>query len=273
MPAYLLGFMVFVGSSCSTGLEDEHCGESVELTTMTYNLANASGQTQENLAGHIASIAPDFVAVQECGDCEELIGRLPSRYALSASPRSGVTTVYDSSTWKSTDEDFFRLGLNDDGWGERVLQWARFEHLDTGHCVNVFSTHWCVSVRSPDDACNVERQLAYTSDTLSILDSHSSERAPAILAGDFNVFDDFENGRVVEELAGSLRDVYRAHMPAGDATTFQGNEWAPAGRIDYIFASEPVEVLDSYIDKETLEGKAASDHYPVIGQLRFEVSE
>ncbi|MCP4448743.1 MAG: hypothetical protein GY811_25930 [Myxococcales bacterium] len=253
--------------SCSDPLVgDKNCGDPVALRMMSYNVAQQVG---EPLAAQITDTEPDFVAVQECADCDELLERLPSHYAMSAPPRSGVTMLYDSSSWEPTHTSFVTLGINDDGWGERVLHWARFQHRDSDHCVNTFSTHWCVTIRNSDDQCTVDQQLAYVDETLNYAFEREAPLAPVLLAGDFNVFDGFEDGTVIETLTGAgLIDVFRSHRPTEDATTFQGNSWAPPGRLDYIFASSPVEVLDAYIDR-SLPSDEGIDHFPVVTTLRF----
>lgn len=140
--------------------------------------------------------------------------------------------------------------------------------------MNTYSTHWCVTIRSPDDNCEVAQQLAYADATLEHILEHSAPRAPVLLAGDFNVFDVFEACQVVEYLTSSgLTDVFRSLNPDADGTTFQGNSWAPPGRLDYVFATFPVDLLDTYIDRDSLPSGDGSDLYPVIATLRFELPE
>ncbi len=253
---------------------DEGCGDPVELRIMSYNVANKSGNTLETIADHITATQADFVALQECANCDELRELLPSTYNLET-PRSGVSILYDHSQWLPTHSDFLTLGVDDDGWGERVLHWTRFEQLDSlaaegsGHCVNVYSTHWCVPIRNPDDECDVSLQLGYAEKSLHFLEERQADRAPSLLAGDFNVFDGFETGAVIEHLTSAgLIDVLRASGSTDMGPTFQGNSWAPAGRLDYIFADSEVDIVDAYIDRSVPDG-AGSDHYPVVSTLRF----
>ena len=247
---------------------DDGCGDPVEMRIMSYNVANQSGNALETIADHIAATNADFVALQECANCDEMRELLPTTYGLEVA-RSGVSILYDQSQWLPTHADVLSLGVDDDGWGERVLQWARFEHLDSGHCVNVYSTHWCVTVRNVDDACDVGRQLGYADKSLRFIEERQADRAPSLLAGDFNVFDGFEAGLVVEHLKGAgLVDLLRASGSDDAGPTFQGNSWAPAGRLDYIFADSMVDMVDAYIDRSVQDGMG-SDHYPVVSTLRF----
>ena len=170
--------------------------------------------------------------------------------------------LYDATRWELRDRGRIALGDDDDGWGPRYAEWGLF--ADGGERgIVVYSTHWCVTIRSPDDACDAERQLDYADSILDAIDPG----LPAVVAGDFNVFDDFEDGQVVAYIKDAgLVDAYRSMNPTGDATTFIGNDWAPSGRIDYIFATAPVDVIAADIRSAP---DAASDHHAVTATLAF----
>lgn len=235
------------------------------VSAMTFNLANRLGEPPagDAIAAHIADAGADFVAVQEANDGQWLVDRLPARYALTDLPEAGVGLIYDATRWELREHGRIALGDNDDGWGPRYAAWGLFaEGGERG--IAVYSTHWCVTIRRPDDACDFARQLDYADHILDVIDPG----LPAVVAGDFNVFDDFEDGPVVSYMTeAGLIDAYRAMNPTGDATTFIGNDWAPSGRIDYLFATEPVEVLAAEI--RSTAGEDASDHYAVTATLAF----
>ncbi len=265
--------LIALGLAAAVGCGDDDdvvCGTPVPLTLMTYNVANQTGENGENIAAHITARAPDFVAAQECSECEWLVAKLPVRYRLTAPPRAGVAILYDADSWALENEGVFVLGDDDDGWGERVARWARFSNLETAHCLYVYSTHFCATARSPDDACDVDRQLDYADTVLTHIDSRVVIEAPVLLAGDLNVFDGFEDGAVIQEiLASGLVDVFREAEPTADGTTFEGNDWAPAGRLDYVFATPPVEVSDAVIDRDAIAAGEGSDHYAVLATVEF----
>ena len=245
-------------------------GDPVPITAMTYNLANATSVRAQTIAQHIEGVSPDFVGAQECGECPSFVEQLPPAYELVADARAGVALFYDASTWQVEEQNSVRLGNNDDLWGERVASWARFLHLETNQEVRLYSTHWCVTVRSSDDECDEVRHLEYAETLLGDIVC-ASDDAPVMVLGDFNVFDGFDQGLVVETLVGSgLNDVFRSANPSADGTTFQGNDFAPAGRIDYVFASEPVEVLSSKIERDAIPDGQGSDHYAVTATVLFE---
>lgn len=98
-----------------------------------------------------------------------------------------------------------------------------------------------------------------------------------VLAGDFNAGEGEPPYRaLVDQDAGpgsGLIDAYRAAHPEprGDEGTFSGfNAEAERGRrIDWILHNRVVETLDCTIDRELVEGVLASDHDPVIAELRY----
>lgn len=68
-------------------------------------------------------------------------------------------------------------------------------------------------------------------------------------------------------LDGGLVDVLRA-VSTDPTPTFQGNSWAPPGRIDYLFAASPLHVSSAIIDSSA-PLNTGSDHRPVIATLSF----
>jgi endonuclease/exonuclease/phosphatase family metal-dependent hydrolase len=233
--------------------------EPLTLSVVSYNVANATGDAAELVADQLATMAPDFAAVQECGSCSSIAGD----YALIAG-RAGVALLYDDDSWQRLAHGVISLGNNDDGWGERVALWGQFANRHSGGQLTIYSTHWCVPIRADDDACDDARQMEYADRLLATVPGR------AVVAGDLNVFDGFEDGEVIARLRGAgLVDAYRVAEPSAGGDTFTGNDWAPPGRIDYIFATPPVEVIDAYIDRDSLPAGAGSDHYPVFAALRF----
>jgi endonuclease/exonuclease/phosphatase (EEP) superfamily protein YafD len=248
--------------------------EAVPVTAMQYNLAGhdtleANQWKGENIAAHITDTAPDFVTAQECSDCDWLLAQLPARYELTAEPRAGVTIMFDADTWLIEDDGVFILGNNDDGWGERPASWALFSHLEIDYRLYVYSTHWCMLVRSDTDDCTDQRQVEYADMILEHIAQQDCQ-APVILGGDLNVFEGFDQSRPVARLidAGFV-DLFRVLHPDDEVITYQGNSWSPPGRVDFIFGIAPVTVLSAIVDDETLSFDEGSDHYAVIAEVQF----
>jgi len=236
------------------------------VTMVSFNVAGADAIADpivgQAIADQIAGLEPAFAALQECVSCDALLQKLPDRYALvEGGEDSEVAVLYDEDTWIVVDTGTIVLGDDDDGWGRRDARWAKLAHLDGSAPVYVYSTHWCVPVRSRHDSCDVDRQLAYGR---TLLRDIAHRNAPVLLGGDFNVFDGFESGPVIDLLVGDgLLDTLRAVTDA-PVITFEGNSWAPAGRIDYVFATAPAEVVAASVASES-----ASDHRPVSATIAY----
>lgn len=223
------------------------------VTAVTFNVA---GKSDPELANELLSLRPDFVALQESDGA--LVEQMPTHEMVDEIERVGI--AYLADRWRVIYDGVITFG-DHDRWGPRVARWARMSELGTGAEVVVYSTHLCVPIRAPDDPCDTDRQLAHARLLVTHMRSHD---APIVLGGDLNVFDGFEDGPVVRYLASNgFVDTLRA-VSDDDVTTFEGNSWAPAGRIDYVFASQPVLVLDASVVAESL-----SDHRPVIATLQF----
>jgi endonuclease/exonuclease/phosphatase family metal-dependent hydrolase len=253
-------------AACGDDLPRNDTAPAGDITLMSYNLAQIEGGARAATVGaEISSIRPDFVAVEECVACDAwLPGEVP-RVAVTE-PRAGVAIAYDASRWVIRENEVLSLGDNDDGWGERVAQWALFSKVDGDESIYFYATHWCVTIRSPADPCTIDRHLDYAAAITDDIEDRSAAGLPVLLAGDFNVFDGFEAGEAISFLRDwGLTDLFRASNPEGEGTTFVGNDWAPSGRLDYLFSPAPVEVGEARVD----EVEGASDHYPVMATVQY----
>ena len=250
------------------GQDDQIGGPAAALVAMQYNVAQqGEGARGAAIVDDINSVMPDFLAAEECTNCDWLAAG--ADLALTESGAADVGLAYDESRWMLAERGAFPLGENDDGWGHRVTKWGLFEDVRTGFAVYVYATHWCVTIRTPDDACDVAKQLSYFEITRRQIAGRTYPDLPVVLAGDLNVFDGFEDGPVIEEIERSgFVDTVRARGPVADTSTFQGNAWAPPGDIDYIFAMSPVEVEDAYVDRSVPVGEG-SDHFAVVSRILF----
>ncbi len=235
------------------------------ITAVTYNLAGiAEGERTLTMADAIATALPDFVALEECVGCQVWLPRETAMAVMTS--RAGVAVAYDPARWIIEEAGVLSLGDDDDGWGERVAQWTLFSPYDGGDAVYLYATHWCVTIRNPDDGCTVERQLAYAASLVDHIDARSQPEVPVLLAGDFNVFDGFADGEVIASLLrAGFTDAFGVANPGAEGTTFLGKSWAPSGRLDYVFSTAPVDVLAARVDQVD----DASDHYPVIATVRY----
>lgn len=250
----------------------QHPGETpVTATLMSWNVQgqvtlDGEAPRATAIATRIAASAPDFVGLQECVRCDRLESRLPDRYRILGPGHTGVAIAYDTGLWDVAETGELLLGSNDDGWGDRIARWGRFRHRTSSRNLYVYSTHWCVTVRRSDDRCDPARQVDYARALIEHMDSRQHGEAPVVLAGDLNVFDGFEDAAPMRYLlANQMVDAFRTAHPTHENPTFEGNHFAPPGRIDYLLAAQPVQVLSA----SSPEQPGASDHRPVLATVRF----
>jgi hypothetical protein len=236
----------------------------LEYNTKAHRTLGSQPELSANIAAQIIDIAPALVAFSECAPCQALVDQLPG-YQLATGDRAGVTAAYDAALWRAGDLGFLTLGGNDDGWGQRVALWVELEEVASGAPLLFYSTHWCVTVRNPDDACDDAVHLDYARRILDDADQRAARSTPVVIAGDLNAFEGDPGGDAVKAAfsdAGYV-DALRTVQPDGQIVTLDGGE-----RVDYVFASAPVDVVDAYVD-ESVPYDQASDHRPVIATFAF----
>jgi endonuclease/exonuclease/phosphatase family metal-dependent hydrolase len=279
MRAFTLATALAVGAllGCSGGdvaSEDPPAGE---VAIAAYNVQGGMTLSPGNakltsIAEQIAALSSTLLGVNECTRCDLLLDNLPDRYELIAPARAGVSAIYDASRWRVNEHVFITLGENDDGFGERVAMRADLTELESGGKLRLYATHWCVVSRRADDPCDVDRLVEYADAVLADM-RQAGDGVPALLVGDLNVIDGKEDIQaddvVLERLSGNgLIDVARVLDPDGELLTYHANGEAQPFRLDYIFASAPVEVLDARIDDSVPVG-TGSDHFPVTATVQF----
>jgi endonuclease/exonuclease/phosphatase family metal-dependent hydrolase len=229
---------------------------------MSFNVAQLRGDAElAAVAAIIAARAPDVVAVQECVGCPALADALP-HHELVTDERGGDDLLYDARRWQPVAHEWILLG-DDDGWGDRFALWTRLASLPDRLPLDVYATHFCVTIRRTDDRCDEARQVAHVETILGHAAARPDPQVPLILAGDLNVFDGFEAGAVIGRLLDAgLVDVHRSIEPDAELVTFPGNSFAPAGRIDYVLTSAPALATAAGIE-DGAGAAEASDHYAV----------
>ena len=92
-----------------------------------------------------------------------------------------------------------------------------------------------------------------------------------IIMGDFNVDQRNESYRVLNE-GGEVTDAYElAELRYAPSGTFNGFNISKKGdsRIDHIFLSKPFHVIRYGILTDSYQGKAPSDHFPVMATVSY----
>ena len=212
--------------------------------------------TQEGFIGQLKDVAelPGYAFVGRGRDD----GKEAGEHSAIFYRKARLQVLQTGDFWLSETPD--KPGL---GWDatccNRICTWARFKDLETKKDFYFFSVHF--------DHQGVEaRRQSGLLMVRKIKEIAGS--APVICVGDLNSTPDTEQVQTMQTL---LRDAYRttAQPPYGPVGTFQGFKAdAPLqDRIDYIFVSPSVEVLDYAALTDTLHGRYPSDHLPVVATV------
>ena len=143
----------------------------------------------------------------------------------------------------------------------RICTWALLEDTASGQKLRVFNTHF-------DHIGQVARQNSAAL-ILKKMAEMNTEDVPAVFMGDLNT----EPGTApIEQIAESMRDAhdYSLEPPFGPEGTFNGFEFKEpvTRRIDYIFVSHGLEVLQYAVLSDSRNCHYPSDHLPVLARLR-----
>jgi len=254
----------------------KYCGEQstqgpsdlTHLRLLSYNMYGWNALEQnpwkaENMYKAIRANNPDLMGAQEINDhAFEVIGHLGSDYKVAGSSSAGHAIIYRESALTFEEWNTAEL-YEQDEWGLRTVEWAKFTHKGTGMLVDHFNTHLCV--------CNGDQLLGSAK---TIADTIAANRRPGsilILTGDFNVMSDgYENSKAIRYLTGQLEnspvvlvDTFRVANGANeDGTTFPG-----LGKIDYVLTEASSTVTSAAIDRNNYGD--ASDHLPINAVLQM----
>jgi endonuclease/exonuclease/phosphatase family metal-dependent hydrolase len=228
---------------------------------------------REILAGVLHRHQADFYGVQEAlpFQLQYLQDVLPG-HGMIGRPRDAalqgeaVAIYYDRARWNLLRQGHFWLSEQPDtegsmSWGAvfpRIVTWGKFELKDSGRQVWVFNTHYS---HVSDSARHMSSRLL----AKRISELTGDERV--IIMGDLNATED---ARPIRTLAGVYSDAYRQVNRSAPGETFFG--WEPhivgkGVRIDYIFLSPALRVLDCRVVEDNHGGRYPSDHNPVYAVL------
>lgn len=243
------------------------------LRVLTYNVRACKGRDRVRsplrIAEVIASTAPDIVALQELDvrrlrsdrlDQAELIAReLGMNFHFSPAIRvmeeefgDAILTALPMRLVRAAALPGIRFPVRLE---RRGALWTEIRVGQTA--VQMLTTHLGLTRR--------ERRVQ--ADTLCGADwlQNPGCDGPAILAGDFNFL---SRSRAYARIASRLQDAQKLAPSTRSAATFPARY--PRFRIDYIFVSPSIQV-DRVEAIKTAATQAASDHLPVVADLRIPV--
>lgn len=283
-------FLATLLSACQslTAPPEVQVGDPIEV--MSFNIRYGTARDGENVwefrrelvVAAIRDAEPDVLGLQEAlrFQLDELERALPGyvTYAVGRDDgRSGgehAAILFNSKRFVPEATGTFWLSNEPEtpgsiAWGAnlpRLCSWVRLHELETGARLTVFNTHWdheSQEARARSGVLIRDRLVELTGGEHALLmgDFNATPDNPAILrlVGDVDANPPIGGGDLV------LRDSLRVVHPTGElGGTYSGFKDAlSTRRIDYIFVTPDLEVLDASIDTRRPEGRWPSDHTPV----------
>lgn len=264
------------------------CNKPMHLNVMTYNIRlDHAGDSLNNwqyrkdvAAKVITTYDVDIMGGQEVlnNQLKDLLERLPEYSAIGVGRDDGIDKgefsplLYKKSRFSEEKSGTFWISETPDvpgkmGWDavcNRVASWAILKDKESGNRIFAINTHLDhKGVTARKEGANL----------LINKINELSEGLPVVLTGDFNDLSTSEPIKNITDVTkeGHLVDSKSiASKVSGSDWTFHGFGKLPVDqreRIDYIFVSKQVSVLDYEALPETLDGIFVSDHKPVYTKL------
>lgn len=251
------------------------------ISVMTYNVHRCIGTDRavspRRIARVIAELAPDVVALQELPG-----GRFrPDGDDLAEELRKALAELCDSRPYPFMERErcgnviFSRYpmrlvragGLHSEKRRRSLVpRGALWVELTVGDAaIQLINTH--LGLTRPEQTSQV--RVLMGKEWLE----HPACRAPIILCGDFNVLPASSVHRrlrgSVESVGGRLNDAQQAVLKGRKDLTFPSRR--PLLRLDHLFVSPELAVQNLVVPQTGL-ARVASDHLPLLAQLRLENS-
>lgn len=138
----------------------------------------------------------------------------------------------------------------------RLATWARLRDRASGQRFIAFSVHF-----DHEAALSRRESARLLVDRVKTL----SQGLPVLCLGDFNATPDSEPVAIMRAALRDARELSET-PPYGPLGTFNAFQWDAAAdeRIDYLFVSPGVRVLDYAVLTDSLRGRYTSDHFPLV---------
>ncbi|HKL14519.1 MAG TPA: endonuclease/exonuclease/phosphatase family protein [Balneolaceae bacterium] len=256
---------------------------------MSYNIRydntddgiNSWSNRKAHVAGMMANIyEADIIGVQEAlkGQLDDLQSQMPDYSWVGAGRDDGndkgefspifyktdrLDLVATNTFWLS--ETPHRPGSKSwDAAITRIATWARFKDLRTNEEFYFLNTHF-------DHIGEVAR--VESAKMIVEFVNDLDDNMPVVVTGDFNVP---ETSEAYSAIIGSprLSDARYESDSGHEGPTASFSDWEtlrpPESRIDYIFVSDRVDVLNHMIADDRYDGRFPSDHLPVLADIQLE---
>lgn len=278
---YLIGLHISKGAEISPSTP-------ITIRVASYNIRYASANDEKTgnawvtRKEHVANLMLDhhfdIVGTQE-GDSTQIndlcrlmpaFGFVSANYGGKNNKLHTATIFYKKDKFEAIDSGVFWLSETPDvesiGWDAsdtRLCQWVRFREIATSRTFYFFYTHfyWRKQVSKEKSGPLLAEKL-----------SNIAHQSPAIVTGDFNSTANSFQIKAIQKIAHDAFSVSNTPPKGPKATGFSGGifKGSPKSRIDYIFVSKTIDVLDyTVIDDTYRDNRYPSDHLPVTSTVRF----
>lgn len=261
-------------------------GKTQSVTVLTYNIrydnpsdgVNSWPNRRAWLCEQVKQVNPGIFGLQEglIRQLNYLDSVLTGYRRIGVGREDGKTKgefsaiYYNTAKFKLIKQGTFWLsatpGRVSVGWDaalERICTYGLFQSLETGQKFWAFNTHF--------DHMGVQARKNSATLILQKIKTFNKQGYPVILTGDFNSDPESEPFKII---TAGMQDskIADKSMTMGPDGTFNGfDAKKPATeRIDFIFTSRNgVNILNYAVGRESRDERFASDHYPVVAELKF----
>lgn len=255
------------------------------MTFLTYNIrfdnpadgADAWTERRDFLAGQLRFHRPDVFGIQEGlhRQLEYLQEQLPGYAWVGVGRDDGARAgeysalFFRSDRFRAIESGTFWLSDTPDtvskGWDAalpRICTWALLEDTAAQLRIMVFNTHF--------DHIGKAARTASASLILKKMTELNTGSAPMILMGDLNCEPEEEPIAILQSALNETRDASR-EPPFGPDGTFNGFKFKEpvTRRIDYIFTSPGIHVIQYAILSDSRNCHYPSDHLPVLARCEW----
>lgn len=259
-------------------------GQTESLKMMTYNIRYDNLGDGENtwskrnvfLSDQVIYNQPDIVGIQEGLQHQVQFldsvfvdyayfgvgrddGKTKGEYSAIFYNKEKLTVLKEGTFWLSETPDQISVGW--DAAMERICTFGLFKNKTNNQQFWVFNTHF--------DHIGTVARVKSAALILQKVAEFNTNNLPVIVMGDFNLKPDAEP---IQLLSKTLNDSKTASIakpfgPSGTYNAFQFNK-PVLDRIDYIFTSKGIDVLNYAILSDSKDCKYPSDHLPVLVELK-----
>lgn len=250
---YLILFLLFL---CGTG----YAQDTLRVKVMTYNLRFGELASLEELAAHIKSFKPDFVALQEV-DCKTNRTRSLHQAGKDFISELAYYTGMQGLYGKTIDYGggYYGIGILSKypyiSTQKNLLPWPEKSHEPRALLEGLFDMNGDTIVFA---STHLDVKLAPTREMQSafICSHFKNSPYPVIVGGDFNAAPSSKaiKGNMLKEW----------FLGTNDDLTFPA--WKPTVKIDYLFA-RPIEGW-KIVRTQTVQS-GLSDHLPIVTELEY----